>query len=75
VAWSRDECPPLTLFIVQQSIDVTGGGVDADRAALGATVNIVGNTITIHGSTTGGQNRVTVAGHQDTFVDAGQDTQ
>jgi len=82
-SWQRDACPPLTPFFIRfnNPIDVEvyeESMLRIEPALPGATINVVGNTITIRGSTTGQTTyRVTVdGGIRDTFGQTlGKDTQ
>jgi uncharacterized protein YfaS (alpha-2-macroglobulin family) len=81
-SWNRDECPPLTPFFIRfnNPIDVEAyeeSMLRIEPALPGATVDVVDNTITIHGTTKGRTTyQVVVDGAlRDTFDQAlGKDT-
>jgi hypothetical protein len=57
-SWYRDECPPLVPFFIEFNNPIDADAYEAsmlqiEPALPGATVDVVGNTITIRGSTTG----------------------
>jgi hypothetical protein len=73
-SWYQDNCPPLTPFLIEfnNPLDVDAyeeSMLRIEPALPGATVDVVGNTITIRGATTGRTTyRVTVSGSiRDTF--------
>ncbi len=67
-SWYRDPCPPLTPFFIEfnNPLDVDAyeeSMLRVEPSLPGATVDVVGNTITIRGSTTGRTTyQVTVSG-------------
>ena len=81
-SWYGDECPPLAPFFIEfnNPIDVDAyeeSMLRIDPPLPGATVNVVGDTITIRGTTTGRTTyRIAVDGAiKDTFGQAlGEDT-
>jgi uncharacterized protein YfaS (alpha-2-macroglobulin family) len=73
-SWHRDECPPLTPFFIQFNNPIDADAYEESMLRIepelpGATVNIVGGTITIRGATRGRTTyRVVVDGAiRDTF--------
>jgi hypothetical protein len=73
-SWYQDDCPPLAPFFVRFNNPLDAGAYEESMLRIepelpGATVDIVGNTITIRGSTTGRTTyRVVVdAAIRDTF--------
>jgi uncharacterized protein YfaS (alpha-2-macroglobulin family) len=72
--YGDDNCPPLTPFFIRFNNPLDAGAyqesmIQIQPALPGATVNVVGNTITIRGATAGRTTyQVTVSGSiQDTF--------
>jgi uncharacterized protein YfaS (alpha-2-macroglobulin family) len=73
-AWSDDECRPLTPFFIRFNNPINVDSYDDSMLTIspelpGATVNIFGNTINIHGASEGQTTyRITVSGDiQDMF--------
>ncbi len=81
-SWYRDDCPPLVPFFIRFNNPLDADAYESsmlqiEPALPGATVDIVGDTITIRGRTTGRTTyRVSVAGTiRDTFGQTlGEDT-
>jgi uncharacterized protein YfaS (alpha-2-macroglobulin family) len=82
-SWYRDECPPLAPFFIEFNNPIDADAYEAAMLEIapalpGATVNIVGDTITIRGATTGQTTyQVVISGTlRDTFDQTlGKDTQ
>ncbi len=73
-SWSDDRCPPLTPFFIQFNNPIDAGVYDDSMLRIqpelsGASMNLLGNSINIHGVTVGKITyRVTVSGKiQDIF--------
>ncbi|HSR35464.1 MAG TPA: alpha-2-macroglobulin family protein [Anaerolineae bacterium] len=81
-SWYSDQCPPLTPFFIEFNNPLDADAYEesmlrVEPALPGATVDVVGNTVTIRGSTTGRTiYQVTVSGSiRDTFGQTlGEDT-